>query len=159
MATGSSSAKQPLADAPRLAQALASAFQDDPVIAWIFPDQQRRRRVPPAFKGTTIAPAHLSWCSGLHTLARGVSSRSMGRRCIVSGAEGLEEQTESLTMALADRSGSAVFDEPTGPLGGCFLAKSLGQLADLGFGVAPMAAQGLQEGQLAFLGPAGHGLG
>jgi hypothetical protein len=37
MATGPSSAKQPLADAPRLAQALASAFQDDPVIAWIFP--------------------------------------------------------------------------------------------------------------------------
>ena len=61
MATGSSSAKHPPADAPRLAQALASAFQDDAVIAWIFPDQQRRRRVPPACKGTTIAPAHLSW--------------------------------------------------------------------------------------------------
>jgi ribosomal protein S18 acetylase RimI-like enzyme len=28
---------------------LASAFQDDPVIAWIFPDQQRRRAVLPAF--------------------------------------------------------------------------------------------------------------
>ena len=36
MATGSSVRKATLADAPRLAQALASAFQDDPVIAWIF---------------------------------------------------------------------------------------------------------------------------
>jgi len=35
MATGSSIRKATLADAPRLAQALASAFQDDPVIAWI----------------------------------------------------------------------------------------------------------------------------
>jgi hypothetical protein len=49
MATGASVRKATLADAPRLAQALASAFQDDPVIAWIFPDQQRRRRVLPAF--------------------------------------------------------------------------------------------------------------
>ena len=158
MATGSSVRKATPGRCPSTGPALASAFQDDPVIAWIFPDQQRRRRVLPAFKGTTIAPAHLSWWSGLHALTR-VSGRSLGRRCIVSGAKGLEEQTESSTMALADRSGSAVFDEPTGPLGGCFLAKSLGQFADLGFGVAPMAAQGLQEGQLAFLGPAGHGLG
>ena len=36
MPTGSSVRKATLADAPRLAQALASAFQDDPVIAWIF---------------------------------------------------------------------------------------------------------------------------
>jgi ribosomal protein S18 acetylase RimI-like enzyme len=49
MATGSSVRKATLADAPRLAQALASAFQDDPVIAWIFPDQQRRRAVLAAF--------------------------------------------------------------------------------------------------------------
>jgi ribosomal protein S18 acetylase RimI-like enzyme len=49
MATGSSVRKATLADAPRLAQALASAFQDDPVIAWIFPDERRRRRVLPAF--------------------------------------------------------------------------------------------------------------
>jgi hypothetical protein len=48
MATGSSVRKATLADAPRLAQALASAFQDDPVIGWIFPDQQRRRAVLPA---------------------------------------------------------------------------------------------------------------
>jgi hypothetical protein len=31
-------------------------------------------------------------------------------------------------------------------LGGCFLAKSLGQLADLGFWVAAVPAQGLQKG-------------
>ena len=49
MATGSSIRKATLADAPRLAQALASAFQDDPVIAWIFPDQHRRRAVLAAF--------------------------------------------------------------------------------------------------------------
>src|SRR5215204_4986898 len=49
MGTGSSVRKATLADAPRLAQALASAFQDDPVIAWIFPDEQRRRAVLPAF--------------------------------------------------------------------------------------------------------------
>jgi hypothetical protein len=49
MATGSSVRKATLADAPRLAQALASAFQDDPVMAWIFPDQHRRRRILPAF--------------------------------------------------------------------------------------------------------------
>ena len=49
MPTGSSVRKATLADAPRLAQALASAFQDDPVIAWIFPDQHRRRAVLAAF--------------------------------------------------------------------------------------------------------------
>jgi hypothetical protein len=36
MATGASVGKATLADAPRLAQAPASAFQDDPVLAWIF---------------------------------------------------------------------------------------------------------------------------
>ena len=49
MPTGSSVRKATLADAPRLAQALASAFEDDPVIAWIFPDEHRRRRVLPVF--------------------------------------------------------------------------------------------------------------
>jgi ribosomal protein S18 acetylase RimI-like enzyme len=49
MTTGSSVRKAALADTPRLAQTLASAFQDDPVIAWIFPDEHRRRRVLPAF--------------------------------------------------------------------------------------------------------------
>jgi GNAT superfamily N-acetyltransferase len=37
------------ADTRRLARMLASAFADDPVMAWVFPDQQRRRRVLPAF--------------------------------------------------------------------------------------------------------------
>ena len=46
----------------------------------------------------------------------------------------------------ADRVRSAALDEPTGPLGGRFLAKFGGQLADLGFWVAAVAAQGLQEG-------------
>jgi ribosomal protein S18 acetylase RimI-like enzyme len=49
MPTGSSVRNATPADAPRLAQALASAFQDDPVITWIFPDEHRRRRVLGAF--------------------------------------------------------------------------------------------------------------
>ena len=49
MPIGSSVHKATLADAPRLAQALGSAFQDDPVIAWIFPDEHRRRAVLAAF--------------------------------------------------------------------------------------------------------------
>jgi hypothetical protein len=49
MATGASVRKATLADAPRLAQTLTSAFQDDPVIAWVFPDEHRRCRVLPAF--------------------------------------------------------------------------------------------------------------
>jgi GNAT superfamily N-acetyltransferase len=49
MATGTSIRKATLADTPRLAQTLASAFQDDPVIVWIFPDQHRRRAALPAF--------------------------------------------------------------------------------------------------------------
>ena len=48
MATGAPVREATLADAPRLARALASAFQDDPVIAWIFPDEHRRRAVLPA---------------------------------------------------------------------------------------------------------------
>jgi ribosomal protein S18 acetylase RimI-like enzyme len=49
MPAGLSVRKATLTDAPRLAQALASAFQDDPVIAWVFPDERRRRAVLPAF--------------------------------------------------------------------------------------------------------------
>jgi ribosomal protein S18 acetylase RimI-like enzyme len=49
MAAASSVRKATPADAPRLALALASAFQDDPVITWVFPDEQRRRAVLPAF--------------------------------------------------------------------------------------------------------------
>jgi ribosomal protein S18 acetylase RimI-like enzyme len=49
MTAGLSVRKATLADAPRLAQALASAFQDDPVIAWVFPDEHRRRGVLAAF--------------------------------------------------------------------------------------------------------------
>src|SRR5215216_777035 len=86
--------------------------------------------------------------------------RLRGRRCIVSGAEGRGGTNRAFNPPpRRTRSGSAVLDEPTGPLGGRLLAKSLGQLADLGFWVAAVPAQGLQERQLAFLGPAGHGLG
>jgi ribosomal protein S18 acetylase RimI-like enzyme len=65
MATGTSVRKATLADAPRLAQTLASAFQDDPVIAWIFPDQRRRRAVLPAFMEFRLRnlafPHHQVW--------------------------------------------------------------------------------------------------
>jgi ribosomal protein S18 acetylase RimI-like enzyme len=49
MSIGSPVRRATLADVPRLAQALSSAFQDDPVIAWVLPDEQRRRVVLPAF--------------------------------------------------------------------------------------------------------------
>jgi ribosomal protein S18 acetylase RimI-like enzyme len=49
MPAASSVRKATLADVPRLALALASAFQDDPVITWVFPDERRRRAVLPAF--------------------------------------------------------------------------------------------------------------
>jgi GNAT superfamily N-acetyltransferase len=49
MPTGLLIRKATLADTPRLALTLASAFEDDPVIAWVFPDEQRRRRVLPTF--------------------------------------------------------------------------------------------------------------
>jgi ribosomal protein S18 acetylase RimI-like enzyme len=49
VSSGSPVRKATLADVPRLAQALASAFQDDPVITWVLPDEQRRRVVLPAF--------------------------------------------------------------------------------------------------------------
>jgi hypothetical protein len=39
------------------------------------------------------------------------------------------------------------------------LVKGGGELADGGFGVAAMAAQGALTGQPTLLGPAGHGLG
>jgi len=65
MPTGSSVRKATLADAPRLAQALASAFQDDPVIAWIFPDEQRRRGVLPGLHGVSSPQAGLPPRRGL----------------------------------------------------------------------------------------------
>jgi ribosomal protein S18 acetylase RimI-like enzyme len=37
--------KATLADVPQLAQALAAAFHADPVIAWVFPNEERRRAV------------------------------------------------------------------------------------------------------------------
>jgi ribosomal protein S18 acetylase RimI-like enzyme len=68
MPTASSVRKATLADVPRLAVALASAFQDDPVIAWVFPDEQRRRRVLPAFMEFRLRrlafPHDQVWMSG-----------------------------------------------------------------------------------------------
>jgi hypothetical protein len=58
----------------------------------------------------------------------------------------VEEQTECSAHSLGGPDPDLPsLDEPTGPLGGRLLAKSLGQLADLGFWVAAVAAQGLQE--------------
>jgi hypothetical protein len=81
------------------------------------------------------------------------SRLGLGRQCMVScaGRRGGMNRLFS-PQPRRTRSGSYVLDEPTGPLGGRLLAKSLGQLTDLGFWVAAVAAQGLQEGQLAFLG-------
>jgi GNAT superfamily N-acetyltransferase len=49
MPTGPSVTKATVADVPQLAQALAAAFQTDPVIAWVFPEEERRRAVLASF--------------------------------------------------------------------------------------------------------------
>lgn len=49
MPTRPSVTKATLADVPQLAQALAAAFQTDPVIAWVFPKEERRRAVLASF--------------------------------------------------------------------------------------------------------------
>jgi ribosomal protein S18 acetylase RimI-like enzyme len=49
MSAGPAIGRATPADIPRLAQALASAFQDDPVITWVIPDEGRRRALLPAF--------------------------------------------------------------------------------------------------------------
>jgi ribosomal protein S18 acetylase RimI-like enzyme len=49
VSTKPSVTKATLADVPQLAQVLAAAFETDPVIAWVFPNEERRRAVLPAF--------------------------------------------------------------------------------------------------------------
>ena len=51
--------KATAADTPRLAQALANAFYDDPAITWMVPDDARRRRVGPAGFKAWLAKIYL----------------------------------------------------------------------------------------------------
>lgn len=51
---------------------LARAFDDDPVMAWIFPDERMRRRRLPSFFGSTL---------------RGVSLRLAGTEVVVTGEQ------------------------------------------------------------------------
>src|SRR5215211_3257657 len=83
------------------------------------------------------------------------SERFSARRCRT------KERSSGPTPARSERTPVGIWRprRRTGPLGRRFLAKSFSQAADLGFWIAAVTPEGLQEGQLAFLGPAGHGLG
>jgi ribosomal protein S18 acetylase RimI-like enzyme len=47
------------ADVPRLSQSLANAFYDDPVISWMVPGDERRRRVGPFGFATWLSKIYL----------------------------------------------------------------------------------------------------
>lgn len=59
MSTATTVRKATHADVDRLAGALARAFDDDPVMAHLWPDEAKRRRILPAFFAAELHRVHL----------------------------------------------------------------------------------------------------
>ena len=77
MPTRPSVTKATLADVPQLAQALAAAFQTDPVIAWVFPNEERRRAVLASFMAFRLRKLALPHDESWMTSDRGAAAVSI----------------------------------------------------------------------------------
>jgi ribosomal protein S18 acetylase RimI-like enzyme len=87
-------------DLPSLSRTLASAFQEDPVLSWCYPDADRRRRILPRFFAV-IAEAALG-ADHVYTTADTAAD-------LVGGAiwipPGVEDDGDELAAELAEASG------------------------------------------------------
>ena len=121
------------------------------------------RSPPPSPTAGQATYVRLSWIDASTSQGEGLDAdrfRRGSRRLTDLPARSSGSQSrERLPGGRTDHDLAGVLEGGLDGSGHGLLAKLVGQFADLEFWVAAVAAEGLQEGQSAFLGPAGHGLG